>query len=118
MIREQKITLGEMRQSDVCGLLLGLEAQPLDKDQWRDRPGPYLAYAAVWMSNFDDKPGRYVGQGRPLQRIHTTAMTYGDMTEYALKAFKKGRVSYDNILVLPRAVSELPSRKESFLKRQ
>jgi hypothetical protein len=30
------------------------------------------------------------------------------MTDYALKAFKNGRISYDDVLVLPRAQSELP----------
>lgn len=58
--------------------------------------------------HFDEKPARYVGQGRPLQRLHSTAMAYGDMTDYALKAFKNGRVAYDNVLVLPLAQSELP----------
>lgn len=62
------------------------------------------------VEHFDEKPERYVGQGRPLQRLHTTPMTHGDMTDYALKAFKNGQVSYDNVLVLPRAQSELPRR--------
>jgi hypothetical protein len=31
------------------------------------------------------------------------------MADYALKAFKSGRISYDNVLVLPRAQSELSS---------
>lgn len=61
-------------------------------------------------AHFDEEPDRYVGQGRPLQRLHTTPMTHGDMTDYALKAFKSGQVSYDNVLVMPRAQSELSSR--------
>ena len=59
--------------------------------------------------HFDEKPKLYVGQGRPLARLHTTPMTKGNMTDYALKAFKSGRISYDNVLILPRAQSELPS---------
>jgi hypothetical protein len=53
---------------------------------------------------------RYYGHGRPLHRIHVTEMTYGDMTDYALKAYKNGRISYDDVLVLPRSLSELPKR--------
>jgi hypothetical protein len=62
--------------------------------------------------HFEEHSKWYVGQGRPLQRIHTTEMTYGNMADYALKAFKSGRVTYDNVLVLPRALSELPANGE------
>lgn len=60
--------------------------------------------------HFEEQREKYVRQDRPLQRLHTTPMSYGDMTDYALKAFKNGRISYDNVLVLPRAQSELPRR--------
>jgi hypothetical protein len=35
-----------------------------------------------------------------LYRIHATPITDGTMADYTLKAFKNGRVSYDDILVL------------------
>lgn len=57
--------------------------------------------------HFEEKSEIYVRGSHPLQRLHTTPMTHGDMTDYALKAFKSGRVSHDNVLILPRARSEL-----------
>jgi len=56
--------------------------------------------------HFKNHADWYVRQGRPLERIHVTKMSYGNMTDYALKAFKNGRVSGDDILVLPRSSSE------------
>jgi hypothetical protein len=35
-----------------------------------------------------------------LERIHVTPMTYGNMTDYALKAFKTGRMNMDDLIVL------------------
>ena len=61
------------------------------------------------VEHFEETPGLYVRQGRALQRLHATPMTHGNMTDYALKAFKSGRISYDNVLVLPRAQSEISS---------
>ncbi len=60
--------------------------------------------------HFEENRKLYLKPDRPLQRIHTTRMIHGDMTDYALKAFKNGRAKHDNILVLPRALSELDSR--------
>lgn len=37
---------------------------------------------------------------RRLERIHVEPMTYGNMTDYALKAFKARRVELDDLLVL------------------
>lgn len=62
--------------------------------------------------HFEDNRKSYLKPDRPLQRIHTTQMTHGDMTDYTLKAFKHGRIEHDNILVLPRALSELDSRSD------
>lgn len=62
--------------------------------------------------HFDQNSEQYVGRGRPLQRLHVTPMSFGNMSDYALKAFKRGHIAYDNVLILPRALSELPRREK------
>lgn len=46
-----------------------------------------------------------------LARIHVTPITTnpGFVVDYAAKSFKRGWISEENIIILPRAVSELPS---------
>lgn len=57
--------------------------------------------------HFDNNARRYYGRGRLLKRIHTVAMSSGDMTDYALKAYKNGKTTHDDILVLPKTLSEI-----------
>jgi hypothetical protein len=59
--------------------------------------------------HFDRYQGRYYRDEYPLDRIHVTYITDGTMIDYALKHLKRGTVSNDDILILPRAVSELPA---------
>jgi hypothetical protein len=49
----------------------------------------------------------YTGQGRPVARIDVTPMTYGNMTDYALKSFKNAREDGTDILIMPRSRSEM-----------
>ncbi len=52
----------------------------------------------------------YCRDGDALRRIHITAVTEGTMIDYALKAFKAGLVSTDDLLLLPRTREELKTR--------
>lgn len=62
--------------------------------------------------HFQQNRKLYIKPDHPLQRIHATWMTYGNMTDYTLKALKSGRISHDDILILPRAVSELDNQND------
>jgi hypothetical protein len=48
----------------------------------------------------------YYRDGYSLDRLHATNIHEGSMVDYALKHFKRGNVSYDDILILPRVRSE------------
>jgi hypothetical protein len=50
---------------------------------------------------------RYYRDDRPLDRIHVTYIKDGTMIDYALKHFKRGSVAYDDILILPRSITEV-----------
>jgi hypothetical protein len=58
--------------------------------------------------HFDRFQERYYRDDCPLDRIHVTYIKHDTMIDYALKHFKRGNVSYDDFLILPRTVSELP----------
>jgi hypothetical protein len=60
--------------------------------------------------HFKKKTQLYVRPDCPLRRLHVTPMNHGNVTDYALKAFKNGRIIYDDVLVLPRALSELAAQ--------
>jgi hypothetical protein len=51
------------------------------------------------------------GINEKVARIHVTPITDnpGFVVDYAAKSFKRGWVSEEDILILPRAISELPS---------
>lgn len=53
----------------------------------------------------------YYQDGYPLDRIHATAMDRYSIADYTLKHFKRGNVSNDDILILPRARSEFGPRR-------
>ena len=57
--------------------------------------------------HFRNNQERYYRDGYPLDRLHATSIHEGSMVDYMLKHFKRGNVSYDDILILPRVSSEL-----------
>jgi hypothetical protein len=59
------------------------------------------------VKHFKDNDRLYTGQGRALARIDVEPMTYGNMTDYALKSYKNARLDGSNILILPRSRSEM-----------
>jgi len=60
--------------------------------------------------HFDQRQELYYRDGRPLDRIHATAMNRMEIADYTLKHFQRGNISSDDILILPRAQSELTSK--------
>lgn len=52
----------------------------------------------------------YVRVGGCLERIHVTPIEYGSMASYTLKNIRRVG-DHDDILVLPRTLSELPERR-------
>lgn len=73
-----------------------------------------LLLSRLGRGKFD--PGRdlntegYVPKGGSLERIHVTSDVDGEMADYTLKAINSGRVAWDELLILPRAMSELADR--------
>jgi hypothetical protein len=61
------------------------------------------------------KYSAYLGQKNRINTIDVQRITYapGSAVEYSLKAFKSGRFSDDHLLVLPKALSELPKKKNT-----
>jgi hypothetical protein len=57
--------------------------------------------------HFERYQERYYRDEYHLDRIHVTYIEDGTMIDYAFKHFKRGNVSYDDILILPRSVTEL-----------
>lgn len=53
---------------------------------------------------------RYYWDEHPLDRIHVEPTQDGTMIDYAFKHIIRGNVPYDDILILPRARSELSRR--------
>lgn len=62
--------------------------------------------------HFDENAAFYVRGKLPLIRAHAKPITesIGRATDYTMKAFKTGRVSHDEMLILPRALSEIVRR--------
>jgi hypothetical protein len=52
----------------------------------------------------------YIKADNHLERIHATAMDKYIIADYVMKHFKRGNISSDDILLLPRAQTEMPSR--------
>jgi hypothetical protein len=61
--------------------------------------------------HFRDHQGLYCGDRSRLDRIDVRPITHTPelVVDYLLKSVRRGRVSYDDILILPRAVAELCS---------
>lgn len=59
--------------------------------------------------HFERNQEWYYRDDHALDRIHVKYITDGTMIDYGLKHIKRGTVSYDDILILPRAITELPS---------
>jgi hypothetical protein len=59
--------------------------------------------------HFADRNATYVGATEAVRTIHVRPITYnsGFVVDYALKAVKNGRFTYDDIIILPRALSEV-----------
>ena len=57
--------------------------------------------------HFDQNQHLYYKDEYPLDRLHATRIRENTMVDYALKAFKSGKNDSDDILILPRAISEL-----------
>jgi hypothetical protein len=57
--------------------------------------------------HFRHHQDRYYLDEFPLDRIHAKFIENGTMADYMLKHFKRGNVSVDDILILPRVGSEL-----------
>jgi hypothetical protein len=57
--------------------------------------------------HFDDEQTRYVRD--PLFRIHTRRITHNPryVGDYVLKSFKRARADVDDLIILPRALTEL-----------
>ncbi|MEY9701249.1 hypothetical protein ABIF50_009085 [Bradyrhizobium diazoefficiens] len=51
----------------------------------------------------------YVRSDSWLERIHVTPVEHGSMVQYTLKAINRSG-EWDDLLVLPRAISELPEK--------
>jgi hypothetical protein len=60
--------------------------------------------------HFRNHQESYYRDGYPLDRLHATFIHQKTMVDYALKHFKRGNVSHDDILILPRVSSELCRR--------
>jgi hypothetical protein len=52
----------------------------------------------------------YCNPNHPLVRIHVTPMNFPAISDYVLKQYSRGNVSSDDILILPRSVSEVKTR--------
>jgi hypothetical protein len=57
--------------------------------------------------HFNQNQHLYYKDDYPLDRLHATRIKEDTMIDYALKAFKSGKIDSDDILILPRAISEL-----------
>jgi hypothetical protein len=57
----------------------------------------------------------YRGKRKRINTIDVERITYapGSVVGYSQKAFKTGRFSHDHLLVLPKALSELPPKEKS-----
>jgi hypothetical protein len=71
---------------------------------------PYSRFKSTLDAYFDEYQDTYVN--KKLERIHVTPITWNpaNVTDYVAKSFKRGRVSDEDIIILPKAISELPSK--------
>jgi hypothetical protein len=61
--------------------------------------------------HFRNHQERYYLDEHPLDRIHVKKIREGTMADYMLKHFKRGNVSADDILILPRTASEFSPKR-------
>ena len=71
---------------------------------------PVSRFQSTLDAHFDQDQDKYVNE--KLARIYVEPITWdpGYVTDYAAKSFKRGRVSDEDIVVLPKTLSELPSK--------
>jgi hypothetical protein len=75
---------------------------------------PVSRFATSLDTHFEQCQQEYLTE--KLARIDVKAITWNPdfVTDYVTKSFKRGRVSDEDIIILPRAVSELPSKSEMY----
>src|SRR3954453_3486663 len=100
--KAQKQSLGDVTLNDG----LHVHALALIPPGSRMREGLHQHFAAGQPS--------YIRPGFPLLRLHAQPISHdpGYVAEYALKSVIRGRVSLDDIIVLPRGRSQLPRVSE------
>jgi hypothetical protein len=59
------------------------------------------------LAHLHEKKELYCPPDHPLLRIDVRSMSTPVLAEYVLKQFKRGNVAYDDLLILPRARSEV-----------
>ena len=71
---------------------------------------PISRFQSTLDAHFAQHQDKYVNE--KLARIHVQPITWDPdyVTDYAAKSFKRGRVSDADIIVLPKTISELPSK--------
>jgi hypothetical protein len=71
---------------------------------------PFSRFTVTLDVYFDQDQDKYVN--KKLERIHVTPITWNPayVTDYVAKSFKRGRVSDEDIVILPKSISELPSK--------
>jgi len=60
------------------------------------------------LEHIDEHAEAYIRPDCPLSRIHITTITRGYLADYVFKHFLRGSFGCDDILILPRATSEMP----------
>ena len=71
---------------------------------------PVSRFHSTLEAHFNQDQDKYVNE--KLARIHVTPITWDPdyVTDYVAKSFKRGRVSDEDIIILPKTISELPSK--------
>jgi hypothetical protein len=57
----------------------------------------------------------YCPPDRPLHHIDVRSMSTPMLAEYTLKQIKRGKIEYDDLLILPRTLSELRTKPKSLV---
>jgi hypothetical protein len=72
---------------------------------------PISRFQLTLDAHFAQDQENYVNE--KLARIHVVPITRdpGYVTDYVAKSFKRGRVTDDDIIILPKVISELPAKK-------
>jgi hypothetical protein len=71
---------------------------------------PISRFQSTLDAYFEQDQKKYVNE--KLSRIHVAPITWNPayVTDYVAKSFKRGRVSEEDIIILPRVISELPAK--------